>query len=205
MYSLYIFYSIYNGIYFILIHSSYSVTIFSVIHWKGNSGFYWQIQRESTRTTTKRLFYLYHSLPHDSRSVPKPTKEKKISQGLNSYLDRCILGVSWAPQPFRLDYLLCPHFPILHVFFRKNFQWKRLWSIPAEKFVYSDQFKWKIVIEKLSYNKICAKWQDTKQENILGLSFKGSRCIEEQGKQKRGWKKGREEEGREEVFSWTDL
>ena len=109
-------------------------------------------------------------------------KKRKISQGLNSYLDRCILGVSWAPQPFRLDYLLCPHFPILHVFFRKNFQWKRLWSIPAEKFVYSDQFKWKSVLSGRTQNKktywVClSKGQDAlkSKENKRGGERKEER------------------------------
>lgn len=101
-----------------------------------------------------------------------------------------------APQPFRSDYLFCPHFPTLHVFFSgRTSNGKGSGPYQLQKFVYNDQFKCKTVIEKLSYNRICAKWWDTKQGNILGLSFKGSSCIEERGKEKRGWKKGKREKG----------
>ena len=105
---------------------------------------------------------LYHSLAHDSRSVLKPTKEKQAKDWIHIWTV-AFWVCRGASQPFRLDYLLCSHFPMLHVFFRKSFQWKRHWSIPAARslFIMINSNE-QTVIEHLSCDTICAKWQDTK-------------------------------------------
>lgn len=181
--------------------------IFSVIHWKGTSGFYWQIQRESTRTTTKRLFYLYHSLPHDSRSVLKSTEEKEkkprtefIFGPLHS---GCVTGLHNLLGQITYSVLISPH---SMCFFQEELPMEKALVHTSCKNLFiminSNAKRW--LKNYHTIESVLSGGTQNKETYWVCLS-KGQAALKREEKRRGGERKERERREGRGVFSWTDL
>lgn len=111
-----------------------------------------------------------------------------------------------APQPFRSDYLFCPHFPTLHVFFQEELPMEKALVHTSCKNLFiminSNAKQW--LKNYHTIESVLSGGTQNKETYWVCLS-KGQAALKREEKRRGGERKERERREGRGVFSWTDL